>query len=424
MSTTAQPAASAGAILCATRLSGKLNGLIAPTTPIGRRRVNASLPSPAWDASIGTISPASVRASTADIVYVDMARATSTRAAFSGLPASAAISRAASSARRPSAPATRTRISARLCAGSGSRIARSAASTAARASAAPAFATRATGEPSYGEATSTQSPVSTHSPSTRSIRSGAVAAIAANSTPTPGGTVDRMAEAYVVDAVRTPIGRRNGMLAGVRADELAAQVLNGLVARLDVEPGEIEDVQMGCVSQVGEQALNIGRMSALVAGWPETVCGTSVDRQCGSSMQAAFNATAAVQAGHLDVVVAAGVESMSRVPMGSNLTTERLRGVLAAALRALGDRAAGDLGRGDRGRVGALARGSRRVLVRVPPPRDRGDRRGSLRARDRPRRGRRRRRGRPRRGRREPAPRHVAREARRRSRPPSRRTAR
>ena len=135
-----------------------------------------------------------------------------------------------------------------------------------------------------------------------------------------------MAEAYVVDAVRTPIGRRNGMLAGVRAEELAAQVLNGLVARLDVEPGEIEDVQMGCVSQVGEQALNIGRMSALVAGWPETVCGTSVDRQCGSSMQAAFNATAAVQAGHLDVVVAAGVESMSRVPMGSNLTTAGFEG--------------------------------------------------------------------------------------------------
>ncbi len=135
-----------------------------------------------------------------------------------------------------------------------------------------------------------------------------------------------MAEAYVVDALRTPIGRRNGMLAGVRAEELAAQVLNGLVARLDVEPGEIEDVQMGCVSQVGEQALNIGRMSALVAGWPETVCGTSVDRQCGSSMQAAFNATAAVQAGHLDVVVAAGVESMSRVPMGSNLTTAGFEG--------------------------------------------------------------------------------------------------
>jgi acetyl-CoA acetyltransferase family protein len=135
-----------------------------------------------------------------------------------------------------------------------------------------------------------------------------------------------VAEAFVVDAVRTPIGRRNGMLAEVRAEELAAQILNGLLARVDVEPGEIEDVQMGCVSQVGEQALNIGRMAALVAGWPETVCGTSVDRQCGSSMQAAFNATAAVQAGHLDVVVAAGVESMSRVPMGSNLTANGFEG--------------------------------------------------------------------------------------------------
>ena len=110
--------------------------------------MNASLPSPACEASIGTISPASFRASTAAIVYVDIARATSTRAALSGLPASAAIWRAASSARRPSAPATRTRISARLCAGSGSRIARSAASIAARVSAAPAFATRATSEPS------------------------------------------------------------------------------------------------------------------------------------------------------------------------------------------------------------------------------------------------------------------------------------
>ncbi len=135
-----------------------------------------------------------------------------------------------------------------------------------------------------------------------------------------------MAEAFVVDAVRPPIGRRNGMLAEVRAEELAAQILNGLVGRVDVEPGEIEDVQMGCVSQVGEQALNIGRMAALVAGWPETVCGTSVDRQCGSSLQAAFNATAAVQAGHLDVAVAAGVESMSRVPMGSNLTANGFEG--------------------------------------------------------------------------------------------------
>ena len=135
-----------------------------------------------------------------------------------------------------------------------------------------------------------------------------------------------VSDAFVVEAIRTPIGRRNGALAGVRAEELAAQALNGLVGRLDLDPAEIEDVQMGCVSQVGEQALNVARMSALVAGWPETVCGTSVDRQCGSSMQAAFNAAAAIQAGHLDVVVAAGVESMSRVPMGSNLTANGFEG--------------------------------------------------------------------------------------------------
>jgi acetyl-CoA acetyltransferase family protein len=125
-------------------------------------------------------------------------------------------------------------------------------------------------------------------------------------------------EALIVDAVRSPIGKRNGALAGTRADELAAQVLNGLVARLDLDPAEVEDVQLGCVTQIGEQGWNIGRMVPLVAGWPETVCGTTVDRQCGSSMQANFNAAAAISAGQLDVVVSAGVESMSRVPMGTN----------------------------------------------------------------------------------------------------------
>jgi acetyl-CoA acyltransferase len=128
-----------------------------------------------------------------------------------------------------------------------------------------------------------------------------------------------MSAAYVVDAVRSPIGRRGGALAGVRADELAAQVLNGLVERLDLDPAEVEDVQMGCVTQVGEQALNVGRQAVLVAGWPETVCASTVDRQCGSSLQAAFNGASAIQAGHLDLVLAAGVESMTRVPMGSNL---------------------------------------------------------------------------------------------------------
>ena len=127
-----------------------------------------------------------------------------------------------------------------------------------------------------------------------------------------------MSEAYIVDAVRSPIGRRNGALSSTRGDELAAQVLNGLVERNSLDPGEVEDVQLGCVTQIGEQGWNIGRMVPLVAGWPETVCGTTVDRQCGSSMQTNFNAAAAVWSRQLDVVISAGVEMMSRVPMGSN----------------------------------------------------------------------------------------------------------
>jgi acetyl-CoA acetyltransferase family protein len=127
-----------------------------------------------------------------------------------------------------------------------------------------------------------------------------------------------VAEAFIVDAVRSPIGRRNGVLSSIRGDELVAHVMNALVERVGVDPTEVEDVQMGCVTQIGEQGWNIGRMAPLVAGWPETVCGTAVDRQCGSSMQGNMNAAAAIQAGHLDVVVSAGVEMMSRVPMGSS----------------------------------------------------------------------------------------------------------
>jgi acetyl-CoA acyltransferase len=127
-----------------------------------------------------------------------------------------------------------------------------------------------------------------------------------------------MPDALIVDAVRSPIGKRDGALSKIRGDELVAQVMNGLVERSDLDPGEVEDVQMGCVTQIGEQGWNIGRMAALVAGWPETVCGTTVDRQCGSSMQTNFNAAAAIWSGQLDVVISAGVEMMSRVPMGSN----------------------------------------------------------------------------------------------------------
>src|SRR4029077_1872921 len=91
-------------------------------------------------------------------------------------------------------------------------------------------------------------------------------------------TDQSMRDALIIDAVRSPIGKRNGTLASVRADELAAQVLSRLVELLDLDPGAVEDVQMGCVSQVGEQALNVGRVATLIAGWPETVCATTVDR--------------------------------------------------------------------------------------------------------------------------------------------------
>jgi acetyl-CoA acetyltransferase family protein len=125
-------------------------------------------------------------------------------------------------------------------------------------------------------------------------------------------------DAFIVDAVRSPIGRKNGTLSVLRGDDLAAQVLNGLITRHELDPLEIEDVQMGCVTQIGEQGWNIGRMAVLAAGWPVEVSATTVDRQCGSSMQTNFNAAAAIMAGQLDVVVSAGVEMMSRVPMGSN----------------------------------------------------------------------------------------------------------
>src|SRR3989440_13064530 len=107
-------------------------------------------------------------------------------------------------------------------------------------------------------------------------------------------------DALIIDAVRSPIGKKNGTLSAIRGDELAGQVLNALVTRQDLDPAEVEDVQMGCVSQVGEPGWNIGRMAPLVAGWPETVCGTTIDRQCGSSMQANFNAATAIRAGELD----------------------------------------------------------------------------------------------------------------------------
>ncbi|BBZ58988.1 thiolase family protein [Mycolicibacterium monacense] len=128
-----------------------------------------------------------------------------------------------------------------------------------------------------------------------------------------------MAEAVIVEAVRSPVGKRNGGLSGVHPAELSAQVLNGLVERAGVDPALVDDVIWGCVMQAGEQALDIARTAVLSAGWPETVPGVTVDRQCGSSQQSLHFAVAGVVAGHYDVVVAGGVESMSRTPMGSSL---------------------------------------------------------------------------------------------------------
>jgi acetyl-CoA acyltransferase len=124
-------------------------------------------------------------------------------------------------------------------------------------------------------------------------------------------------EAVIVEAVRSPIGKRNGGLSGVHPAELSAQVLNGLAERAGIDPEVVDDVIWGCVGQAGEQALDIARTAVLTAGWPETVPGVTVDRQCGSSQQSVHFAAAGVVAGHYDVVVAGGVESMSRVPMGA-----------------------------------------------------------------------------------------------------------
>jgi acetyl-CoA C-acetyltransferase len=128
-----------------------------------------------------------------------------------------------------------------------------------------------------------------------------------------------VAEAYIVGAVRTPVGRRNGGLSGLNPVDLGAHALRALVARTGVDAGAVEDVIMGCVSQIGPQSLDIARQAWLSAGLPEHVPGVTVDRQCGSSQQALHFAAQAVLSGTQDLVVAAGVESMSVVPMGSSI---------------------------------------------------------------------------------------------------------
>ncbi|MEK4759093.1 thiolase family protein [Viridibacillus sp. FSL E2-0187] len=128
-----------------------------------------------------------------------------------------------------------------------------------------------------------------------------------------------MTEVVIVEGVRTAVGRRKGMLSGYRSDELAAVVLDELVKRTGVNKAEVDDVILGCVTQSGEQAGNIARTAALIAGFPIHVPGVTIDRQCGSSQQAVHFASQAIASGDMDIVIAGGVESMTREPMFSNI---------------------------------------------------------------------------------------------------------
>src|SRR6201992_1096388 len=127
----------------------------------------------------------------------------------------------------------------------------------------------------------------------------------------------KMRETVIVEAVRTPVGKRNGGLSSMHAADLSAVVLTELMERTGIDPDIIDDVVWGCVSQVGDQSSNIGRYAVLAAGWPESIPGTTINRACGSSQQALDFAVQAVMSGQQDVVVAGGVEVMSRVPLGS-----------------------------------------------------------------------------------------------------------
>ncbi|MFG2937062.1 thiolase family protein [Streptomyces sp. NPDC048282] len=140
-----------------------------------------------------------------------------------------------------------------------------------------------------------------------------------------------MRDAVIVDAVRTPIGKRNGSLAPVHAADLSAEVLKALVRRTGIDPGTVDDVVWGCVTQIGDQSSNVGRFAVLAAGWPEHVPAVTVNRACGSSQQAVDQAAHAVMAGQYDLVVAGGVETMSRVPLGSHRTTGQPYGPAAIA---------------------------------------------------------------------------------------------
>ncbi len=133
-----------------------------------------------------------------------------------------------------------------------------------------------------------------------------------------------MRDAVIVEAVRTPVGKRNGGLAGIHSADLSALVLQALAERSGIDPALVDDVVWGCVMQIGEQTFDIARTAVLSAGWPESVPGTTVDRQCGSSQQSVHFAAAGVISGQYDLAVAGGVEVMSRTPMGSSFTASPL----------------------------------------------------------------------------------------------------
>ncbi len=214
--------------------------------------------------------------------------------------------------------------------------------------------------------------------------------------PRSGALVSAMDDAVIVEALRTPVGRRRGRLAGWHPVDLAAEVVRAVVERSGIDPASVDDVIVGCVDQVGEQAINVARSIALAAGLPETVPATTVDRQCGSSQQAAHFAAQGVMAGAYDIVIAAGVESMTRVPMFANAPDRsevygpRFRARYGAGRRRF--HRPGHL-RGDRRRaVGRDARADGPIRRRVAPQGPAGHRGGALRGRDRADRGDRRRR--------------------------------
>ncbi len=192
-----------------------------------------------------------------------------------------------------------------------------------------------------------------------------------------------MRDAVIVEAVRTPTGKRNGGLAGIHSADLSAHVLRALAERTGIDPAVVDDVIWGCVMQIGEQTFDIARTAVLSAGWPESVPGTTVDRQCGSSQQAVHFAAAGVISGQYDVAVAGGVEVMSRTPMGEQLHRQPARRGLRRPLRQRLPEP-GHRRRGHRRHLGLQPRAARRVRPALPRAGALGQRGRRVRRADRP----------------------------------------